>query len=229
MIQPQGGDAVFTLILRLPAPSESGPVRIVRAELRHRSHRHDITFSDAMPVADAVAPALVDGIASLLGTVPADGPHDLTPEGHDLSIPGLVLGQVRIVASAPRKGGHRTVALRFSHVVGGVQRAFAVQTCFESPTLDAREELGVRALEDVVTPLLNMATTIRNAPQLFAGSDRVDAQLEEIESRANELEYHAALLRRYVTDCAPERRRFVDPDLCGVPFPSAASAPRLPH
>ena len=203
--------APFVVNVRLPA-RPADPALVEFAEIGRRSFLHRLSFTPAKPLRAALAPALAAEMEVLLSTLPPGGPHKIVPSGAPISIPGLALGRLSLVVSAPTSESERFAALRFDEFVGGIQNAFAARTYFDRPTLEPREELGVRALEDVVTPLLNMASAIRVAPGLLSqgedASSRLDAQIAAIEARAMELEYHASLLRRYVGECAPDRTQF---------------------
>ena len=205
--------AMFTLNVRLPAGPQDAPV-VEFAEIVRRTFRHRLSFTPAQTLRDALAPALAAEAELLLATLPPGGPHRIRPAAEPLALPGLMLGRLTVVVCAPDADGARVAALSFGDFVGGIQNAFAARTYFDRPTLEPREELGVRALEDVVTPILNMATAIRGAPGLLrngtGAAARLDAQIEAIEERAYELEYQASLLRRYVGECAPERTRFAE-------------------
>ena len=205
--------AMFTLNLRLPAPGDGEP-RVEFAEIVRRTFRHRLSFTPAQSLRDALAPALAAEAELLLATLPPGGPHRIRPDAEPLALPGLMLGRLTVVVCAPDADGARVAALSFGDFVGGIQNAFAARTYFDRPTLEPREELGVRALEDVVTPILNMASAIRGAPGLLRQGEgaaaRLDAQIGAIEERAFELEYQASLLRRYVGECAPERTRFAE-------------------
>ena len=204
------GTPVFSIALLLPG-RVTAPARVDFVAIRARTVSHEVVFTERDALHDAFAAPLAMKVGALLEALPRGGPHEIDGHDDDMSIPGLVLGRLRTSVTAPDILGDRRATLAFSHFVGGVQSAFAALTYFDRPTLEPREELGVRALEDVVTPLLNMASAIRAAPgsiRVELAPQRMDAQLGEIERRAAELEYHAGLLRRYVSECAPERVGF---------------------
>lgn len=229
---------MFSLQIRRSGSEE--PLQLLTAEVVRPGFRHRLTFGRDNNLAEVLHPHLAAFVEDLLVDVIDDGPRVLSQPDMTLSVPGLVLGRLRAIIGAPI-GGERQVTLRFRYFIGGIQSAFAARTCFDRPSVDHREEIGMRALEDVAIPLLNMALTVQTWPQvsrdLIGGGVAMTTALASIESHAVELEFYAGLLRRYIQEFGPGRvaqlGRFTDPvvrvmQMAEPPVPALRPRPTPP-
>lgn len=183
------------------------PLVIETAEVVRPGFRHRLTFGKNNTIPEVLQPRLAAYVQDLIDGEIDTGPRVLTQPDVTLALPGLMLGRLRAIIGAP-VGDARMATLRFRYFIGGIQAAFAARTYFDRPALEHREEIGMRALEDVAVPLLNMALTAQTWPQVAQesqGSAKMVTALASIEAHATELEFYAGLLRRYIQECGPGR------------------------
>lgn len=196
---------MFSLQIRRAASGR--PLQVISAEVARPGFKHRLTFGRDNAVRSVLQPRLAGFVGDLLGPEIETGPRVLAQPDVTLALPGLMLGRLRAIVAAP-VGAQHQATLRFRYFIGGIQNAFAAKTYFDRPALEHREEIGMRALEDVAVPLLNMALTAQTWPAsatTSAESARMVTSLASIEAHAVELEFYAGLLRRYVQECGPGR------------------------
>jgi len=206
---------MFTLQVKRPATDKR--LFVTSAEVVRPGFRHRLTFGRNDALRAVLQPQLADYVRQTLDREIDRGPRVLAHPEAEVALPGLMLGRMRAIIARPT-GGRGQATLRFGYFIGGVQNAFAAKTHFDRPVLEHREEIGMRALEDVALPLLNMALTAQTWAQA-AGDGRSSGQMTEslasIEAHAVELEFYAGLLRRYIQESGPGRqeelRTFEDP------------------
>ncbi len=207
------------LSLQLRRSGTDMPVEVLAAEITRPGFRHRLTFECDNSLAEALQPELAEFIEVVLADTIEAGPTVVDQPKATVCMPGLTLGRLRMIVGAPI-GDKRLVTVRFRYFIGGIQNAFAARTYFDRPALAHREEIGMRALEDIAVPLLNMAMTARSwsdaVPQGMFHDGMANA-LGAIEAHAVELEFYAGLLRRYIHECGPGRMaalgQFDDPVL----------------
>ncbi|WP_109564800.1 hypothetical protein [Jannaschia seohaensis] len=184
-----------------------GPISVASAELSRPGFKHRLTFGRDDGLSAILQPQLASYIHTLLNDEIEHGPRVLARPDETLALPGLMLGRMRAIISKPIAGQWQAT-VRFRYFIGGVQNAFAAKTYFDRPALEHREEIGMRALEDVAVPLLNMAMTAQTWPDsadTARSSGKMVTALASIEAHATELEFYAGLLRRYIAECGPKR------------------------
>ena len=194
---------ILTVRLVLPNGGEPAVREVV---MQRRSMIHRLTPRLPSSLNAVLADGLVARIRSILTAIPDGTAHEICLASQTVVIPGLVLHGSRAIASSTKDDGTRMATASFTISSGTFRAAFRDEFGLDMPTVDAREALTVRALEDVVTPLLNIAATMRVTPDVLlapAARPRLEAQLDTVARHAQELEYHAGLLRRYVDQCAP--------------------------
>ena len=208
---------MFALQVKRFAPGEA--LRVVSAEVTRPGFRHLLTFGSEGTLRTVLQAELADFVAKLLEPELDLGPRVVVRPEETLALPGLMLSRMRVIVGAPIAGLVQAT-VRFRYFIGGIQNAFAAKTYFDRPALEHREEIGMRALEDVAVPLLNMALTAQTWPQATGSSrsyGKMVTALASIEAHAVELEFYAGLLRRYIQECGPGRleelRPFDDPVL----------------
>ncbi|MEM9798173.1 MAG: hypothetical protein AAF919_16900 [Pseudomonadota bacterium] len=208
MNKGSGSAAAETFSVQLTRQSPRSPVIVRHAEIVRRNYRHRLAFATKNTVGEVFVPDLAKEMLALAQETMGTGPRvDARPD-FVLSAGGLVLGGLRAIVSGENTDGSQQITVRFRYFVGGIQNAFAANTYFDRPTLEHREQIGVRALEDVAMPLLDMAQAMRGIPGREI-EDRHNTPLERrlaaIEAQAADLEFYAGLLRRYVDECGPDR------------------------
>ncbi|MEM7490458.1 MAG: hypothetical protein AAF390_15165 [Pseudomonadota bacterium] len=200
------GAGTFSLSLRHGIAGDGAPdIRVRRATFLRRGFRHRLAFTAQDGLDDVLDPALADRLRPLVADAAAGAPCRRHSPAAEIALPGLTLGGLTVIAGPPRDGGV-AVTLRFAYFIGGLQAAFAAHTGFDRPTLGHREALGLRALEDVARPLLDMAGTLASRPGALTGpaaAPGVARALAGVEARTADLAFYAGLLRRYVRDCDP--------------------------
>ncbi|MEL6587381.1 MAG: hypothetical protein AAFY65_08370 [Pseudomonadota bacterium] len=213
--QPDASEMFSLQLARHEGPE---PLRVITAEVSRRGFRHRLMFGEMNLIEDVLQPDLAGYLVRELGKVTDTSPRIIEKPDLALPLPGLMLGKMRLIIGHNGLMQNRVI-IRFKYFIGGLQNAFATKCYFDRPALEHRDEIGVRALEDVAMPLLNIANFSRaqavGTPAPQDGSDGVGSVLGGIEAQATELEFYASLLRRYVQECGPSRTRevetFVDP------------------
>ncbi|MEM7642182.1 MAG: hypothetical protein AAF366_06600 [Pseudomonadota bacterium] len=206
----------------------SAPVLVPRATILRPGFRHRLTFTSQNRLADVLDARLVARIAPLMAEAFQAAPTRIDRPTDEIALPGLILGGLTLTVGRPR--GDRLLAnLKFKYFIGGLQTAFAARTGFDRPTLAHREALGLRALDDVARPLLDMAGALSAFPQIRndpSASDGMAQAMAGVEAQAADLEFYAGLLRRYVRDCDPSGANRFEQD--PVAEMSGLSHPPLP-
>ncbi|MEM8850919.1 MAG: hypothetical protein AAGE03_12910 [Pseudomonadota bacterium] len=181
------------------------PLLVPRATIVRPGFRHRLTFTSQNDLSHVLDARLTAPLLPLLTEAFQAAPTRIDRPTYEIALPGLILGGLTLTVGRPR--GDRVLAsLRFKYFIGGLQTAFAARTGFDRPTLAHREALGLRALDDVARPLLDMAGALSAFPQMRddpSMSDGMAQAMAGVEAHAADLEFYAGLLRRYVRDCDP--------------------------
>lgn len=206
------GSEVFSLQLLREAEGED--LRVITAEVTRRGFRHRLMFGEDNHIRDVLQTDFASFLTTELDRIPFRSPRVIERPDLVLPLPGLMLGRMRLIVGHNGTLQHRVI-VRFRYFIGGVQNAFDTKCYFDRPALEHRDEIGVRALEDVAMPLLNMANFSRAFPGLDQIANGMSNALGSIEKQASELEFYASLLRRYVQECGigrtTEVQKFTDP------------------
>ena len=186
---PHHSTEMFSLLVR--SDGRGQPLQVHTAEVVRPGFRHRLSFARDNTLREVLQPQLATHVETLLRAEIETGPRVLAQPDVTLILPGLVLGRLRAIIAAPI-GEARQATLRFRYFIGGIQNAFSARTYFDRPALDHREEIGMRALEDVAVPLLNMAMTAQTWPEIVdarSSSVKMVTALASIEAHAVELEF----------------------------------------
>ncbi|MEM8822136.1 MAG: hypothetical protein AAGF30_00860 [Pseudomonadota bacterium] len=218
---------MFSIAVRRDGGTDA-PIRVLHATVLRPGFRHRLTFTSNNQIDEVLDPMLADRLRPYLTGALAEAPTRMDRPSEEIALPGLILGDLTIIAGRP-KGAQSLAMLRFTYFIGGIQTAFAARTGFDRPTLAHREALGLRALDDVARPLLDMAGALSAFPDIRnnpATSDGLAKAMSAVESQASDLEFYAGLLRRYVRDCDPANLPVAAPQQKSESLESAApSAP----
>ncbi|WP_220746982.1 MULTISPECIES: hypothetical protein [Jannaschia] len=194
--------------IQLARTSDGRALQLLSAEVVRPGFRHKLSFNRDNTIHEVLEPELAAFVQTTLEEAIDTGPRILAQPDLTLALPGLMLGRLRVIIGGPI-GSNRQATLRFRYFIGGIQNAFTARTYFDRPALEHREEIGLRALEDVAVPLLNMAMTAQSwgtMPMDPATGPNMTTALASIEAHAVELEFYAGLLRRYIHECGPQRQ-----------------------
>ncbi|WP_424933121.1 hypothetical protein [Amaricoccus macauensis] len=181
---------------------ESYKIRSV--DILGQNMRHRISFTKSNGIRDVFEADLAECIETILVRLP-DGAHVFSDPDFVIELPGLTLARLRALINEAADGA-RQVIVRFRYFIGTLQSAFRVDTYLRVPSIDHREQIAVEALADIATPIFSLALAGARPPNSSQEYEHVRKKLEDLSSRASEVNFYLSLLTRYVTECARQTR-----------------------
>ncbi len=176
-------------------------IRVTSVELQHSDMRNRYSFKQGRSLSEVFVEPLAEALSRALRGV-AGGGRIVSMPDFELSLPGLVMGGLRILATKA-EGGKEIIMLRMREYVGAIKSAFKFDPSLPIDTASMRERIAVEVLRDIVNPLLDILSIARDAPAdvLDNNSEAVRRQLRRMGARHDEIHFYTGLLQRYITGC----------------------------
>lgn len=176
-------------------------IRVTHVELTHADIHNRYTFKQGRSLKDVFsstfAAALEEALANVRGKEQL-----LSMPDFKISLPGLVLGGLRILCKKA-KDGQDLILVRVREYVGSIKSAFRFDPSLAVDTASVRERVAVEVLRDIVNPLLDILSISRDAsPEMIDNnSAAIRRQLQRMSLRQDEINFYIGLLKRYIAGC----------------------------
>ncbi|WP_424928110.1 hypothetical protein [Amaricoccus tamworthensis] len=178
---------------------DDGGINVRSCEVVGPGFRNRTSFQGKSELDHVLVSELSGAISSCLDKI-KDGSRALSLPDFVVEMPGLILAGVRVFVSLA-VDGVKNVIFRFLEFVGGINHAFKASVGLEMSATSQMERLAMNILSDLCLPLLNLCKAAELAQ--IGDNSRMCKYLVE---RANEVEFQAELLKRFVFNSSePER------------------------
>lgn len=186
-----GGARRFLINIVVPT---RGSAEVRSCEVAGKKWRNRTSFTNARTIEDVFSARIADALYRLLGKISAKTRVLSLP---DLAIEteGLVLGSVHMITNFAEHGS-AVVIMRFKHLIGGIQNAFASAFGLSSPAVDTRDDLALDVLADISLPLLDLCNFSETGA--FDGTAQDNPLFKRLAMRAGEIRFQVELIKRYL-------------------------------
>ena len=171
---------------------DDGDIAVQSCEISADRFLNRTSFRGGGALSDVFVGKLASALHTCLSSLPRRA-HMLSSPDFLLELPGLTLSGVRVMAAAPCNGV-RSVIIRFKEFLGAFTRILKPAVGFEEALTTNTEKLALNALTDICVPIQNFVRSTE-----LKDMDR-DGRLQSmLEMKLREFEFHAELLKRYVS------------------------------
>ena len=188
------------LIITLLQTSSAAAFLVRSVEVVGRGFRNRLSFTENNEIEDVFVPELADRLAGAVTDT------DILPDETSglMALPDFLFESGWLVLSGLRclvteaENGARQIMLRFRSFVGPIAAAFRGELGLLQQSFAAREAIAVDALDTIAMPLFDIARIGRSVPDNEALGRSLDARLNAISHRSEDLEFMLVLLKRYI-------------------------------
>ena len=188
------------LIITLLQTSSAAAFVVRSVEVVGRGFRNRLSFTERNEIADVFVPELAERLADAVTDTNILPDETLGVMG----LPDFLFESGRLVLSGLRclvteaENGTRQIMLRFRSFVGPIAAAFRGELGLLQHSFAAREAIAVDALDTIAMPLFDIARIGKSVPDSEALRRSLDARLNAISHRSEDLEFMLVLLKRYI-------------------------------
>ncbi len=180
--------------------SSRGPITLTMLEFDHASVRTRLRFRRLNVVHEVARPSFARTLNAVWRLVMASS-EPVVDERFRAAAGTMILTGLRAHGQV-LPTGTRAAHIHFGTFEGEPEDLLNRGLPFGNTFQQQRERIAVDALEDILAPMIQLATLPRDDPRLTARqAAAVQARLIEMQEHADELQFRMALLTRYVRDC----------------------------
>ncbi|MEM9583575.1 MAG: hypothetical protein AAGA08_10710 [Pseudomonadota bacterium] len=185
-------------------------VTVTHVELTHADIRNRYTFKQGRSLSEVFSDSLAAALTKALNKM-GPGKGIVSIPDFNLTLPGLVLGGLRILCKRAADGVNDLIMVRVREYVGSIKSAFRFDPSLAVDSASMRERVAVEVLRDIVNPLLDILSISRDAPAdvIDNNTAAIRRQLERMSVRQDEINFYISLLHRYIAGCRSDAEKQV--------------------
>lgn len=185
-------------------------VVVTHVELSHSDIRNRYSFRQGRSLGEVFSDSLANALNKALKNM-GKGNGLISMPDFKLSLPGLVLGGLRILCKKSADGLNDNIMVRVREYVGSIKSAFRFDPSLTVESANMRERVAVEVLRDIVNPLLDILSISRDAPPEVIDNNTatIRRQLERMSVRKDEINFYISLLHRYISGCRSDAEQLL--------------------